>query len=390
MAGLGVAAPRQFLWLIRPGARILKTALAVALAWWLCQALGQPRPIFAALAALQAVRPTIAASLKGSLGQLLGMSAGLILAALTSSVVRQPGPLELGLVVLLALLATVRLGLIDLLGTEVAVTTLLSFALAHGETAWGLDRLWEAGLGGAVAISINALVLPPNYLADALLAVDSLQQRVIDYTRQAVADLLAPPPPSIARGHLLAARDAVSASADLSAQTRRASEALAFSPWLRFSPLHSSTRSSVERCARGVEVLAAMLVHARTAARAAWQASRKQASPLAEPSPWLTTAEALAAAVRAFATYLELGTPDSLGAARATLDAARHHYTYLVVSQPPAVEAPWERDRAAFLSELEHLLDDLAGGLRAEEQHLPPTAEVSADQAPVPDSGGGG
>jgi hypothetical protein len=139
-----------------------------------------------------------------------------------------------------------------------------------------------------------------------------------------------------------------------------------------------------------VEVLAAMLVHARTAARAAWQASRKQASPLAEPSPWLTTAEALAAAVRAFAAYLGRGTPDSLAAARATLDGARHHYTYLVVSQPPAAEAPWERDRAGFLSELEHLLDDLASGLRAEEQRLPPKAEVGPDQAPVPDGGAGG
>ena len=47
-----------------PCARMLKTALAVAVAWWLANRLGQPRPLFAALGALVGMEPTIIGSLR--------------------------------------------------------------------------------------------------------------------------------------------------------------------------------------------------------------------------------------------------------------------------------------------------------------------------------------
>jgi GNAT superfamily N-acetyltransferase len=49
-----------------PGPRVPKTALAIALAWWGGQLLGEPQPIFAAIAALYGVQPTVAASLRKS------------------------------------------------------------------------------------------------------------------------------------------------------------------------------------------------------------------------------------------------------------------------------------------------------------------------------------
>src|SRR5438046_3402641 len=52
------------------GPRVLKTALAAGLAWWIGNLLGEPQPVFAAIAAIIGLEPTVASSLARA-GELL-------------------------------------------------------------------------------------------------------------------------------------------------------------------------------------------------------------------------------------------------------------------------------------------------------------------------------
>jgi uncharacterized membrane protein YgaE (UPF0421/DUF939 family)/RimJ/RimL family protein N-acetyltransferase len=346
-----------------PGARVAKTALAIALAWWAGQAIGEPRPIFAALGALHAVQPTVAASLRKTGGQLLGIIIGTLLALATSLSLPALSPVAIGLAALLALAATVRPGVSALLGTEVAVTALFVLALGQGQPYWGLVRLWEVAVGGGVAIAINAFVLPPTYLDEAREAVHRLTRQLVEHTRLAVADLLTGPPEGQVRTHLLAARDAVGQAEQLAAQTTQAREAIRCSPLHRYGLLGRGTVEELERLAYGVETLAAAVVHARTALRAAWQASRRPARPQVVSLDWHVTLDALVQAIARFEAYLVWGTPDALQAARDALQhATAQHGDFLAKAAALPADA-WDVDRAAALSELEHILDDLAVAL---------------------------
>lgn len=348
-----------------PGARILKTALAVGLAWWIGQLLGQPRPIFAALAALQAMRPTVAASLRHWAGQLLGMLGGTALALLTSRLFGGPEVFGISLAVLLGLVATARFGAGSWLGTEIAVTAMLSFALAQGQPFWGLERLWEAAVGGSVSIAINALILPPDYLLDARQSIQLISRDVVRFLHAAVEDFLEGRAPAEVHAHLVEARLAVQRANERVAQSRRAQEALAFSPLLRYSPLRRGTVEQVDRCVRGAEVLAGLLVHARTALRAAWQASRRHAVPTRGRESWEETLELVRAAVRSYERYTLEGGAGARQALVAAIEHARKHHAALLNSGA-APHAPLPTiDEAALASELEHVLDDLSAAARS-------------------------
>jgi uncharacterized membrane protein YgaE (UPF0421/DUF939 family) len=146
---------------------IAHTAAAAVLAWYLALALlPDPRPAFASIAAVVAVGATYgqrgarAAELIG--GVVVGLSvADLIVRAIGS------GPLQMGLMVVLAMSTAVVLGGGALLVTEAAVSALLLLAAVDPTTAAtgpGLSpiRFAEALIGGGVALGVTSLFFPPD------------------------------------------------------------------------------------------------------------------------------------------------------------------------------------------------------------------------------------
>jgi uncharacterized membrane protein YgaE (UPF0421/DUF939 family) len=146
---------------------IAHTAAAAVLAWYLALVLlPDPRPAFASIAAVIAVgatygqRGTRAAELIG--GVVVGLSvADVIVRAIGV------GPLQMGLMVLLAMSTAVVLGGGALLVTEAAVSALLLLAAVDPTVATvgpGLSpiRFAEALIGGGVALGVTSLFFPPD------------------------------------------------------------------------------------------------------------------------------------------------------------------------------------------------------------------------------------
>src|SRR5918998_2873359 len=143
---------------------ILQTAAAAVAAWYLATLLvAEEQPVFAAIAAVISLgatygqRPERAVELVG--GVVLGIGlADLLVGAIGS------GPMQLGLLVLLAMGAAVALGGGPLLVTEAAVSASLLVLLEPTSAGLAPSRLIEALVGGGVALAVSALAFPPNPL----------------------------------------------------------------------------------------------------------------------------------------------------------------------------------------------------------------------------------
>jgi hypothetical protein len=347
-----------------PGTRVLKSSAAAGLAWWAGTHLGgDPAPMFAVFGALNGMQPTVAASVRRTGGTVLGIVLGSALAGVSEAVVDAPRSVMVALLVALGLLITLRLHAYALLGTEVAVTGLLVFALSQGNVLWALGRLGETALGGGIAVLVNALVLPPDYRQDARRATQQLARELALHLRTAVTDTLRPPSRDEARAHLLAARAATRVAEELVVQTARAREALRFSPLLRYSPVRRASPAELERYASGVEGLALGLTHARTASRAAWHASRRPARRQHPGGDWEGLLADVESAVARFERYVLDGSNATFDAADVAVRFALRKHAE-VVSANRLGAAAWDMDQAAVLAETEHILDDLHRALR--------------------------
>jgi hypothetical protein len=309
------------------------------------------------------MQPTVAASLRSTGGALLGIVLGSVLAVASQAFISAPQSIMVALLVALGLFITLRLHAVTLLGTEVAVTGLLVFALSEGNVLWAFVRLGETALGGGIAIAINALVLPPDYRRDARQATRQLAHELVVHLQAALADALRPPEQEQARAHLLAARGAARTAEELVAQTARAHEALRFSPVLRYSPFRRVAPAEIERYTAGVSALASGLSHTRAACRAAWHATRRPAPSGPPVGDWAGLLADVEPAVARFERYILDGTSTALDAADVALRYALRKHAEIIAANRASGDA-WDMDQAAVLAETEHVLDDLRRVLR--------------------------
>ena len=143
---------------------IVQAAVAAVLAWLLAGGLvAESRPAFAAIAALICVgvthgrRGERAIQLAG--GVVIGISAAtLLLAALG------PGPVQLGVLVVLAMGTAALLGGSEMVIVEAGVSAILLVTLdpATAGGAFSGDRILEALIGGASALAVGSVLFPAD------------------------------------------------------------------------------------------------------------------------------------------------------------------------------------------------------------------------------------
>jgi uncharacterized membrane protein YgaE (UPF0421/DUF939 family) len=345
-----------------PGTRVVKTGIATASAWLAGNAIGDAAPMFAVFGALNGMQPTVARSLRATGGALVGIVLGTLLAAGSESLVSAPRPVIVGLLVVVGLVVSVRLHAYALLGTEVAVTGLLVYALSQGNIGWGAGRFAETAIGGGIAIVLNAFIMPPDYRADARHATSVLADALIEQIQTTLRDAMLARPDDEAADHLESARTAAAQADALIAQTARAAEAMRFSPVLRYRPYRRVTPDEIDRYMLGVDALAAGLTHTRAASRAAFHATRRRRRFPPPPADWPGLCAVIRSAIEAFEQYVLDGSQTALEAADEALQRAlRKHAEVVAVGRLGA--EPLDIDRAAVLAETEHVLDDLRRAL---------------------------
>lgn len=144
------------------GPRLWKTGLAVALTLSLMRLVGLPYEVFGALAAVLAIAPTAANSLKTSL-ELIGANLLGGLVGTLAILVFGPNPIVIGLVVIGVLLLCQVMPWKHLSGTAVTVTLFVMAPHPEAVYAYAGMRLTSVLVGTIVGTLVNAFVLRPDY-----------------------------------------------------------------------------------------------------------------------------------------------------------------------------------------------------------------------------------
>jgi uncharacterized membrane protein YgaE (UPF0421/DUF939 family) len=279
---------------------ILQTAVAAVAAWYLAELLlSEERPVFASIAAVIALgatygqRPERAVELIGGVVLGIGVADLLIIGIGT-------GPLQLGLLVVLAMGAAVILGGGPVLVTEAAVSAILLALLEPTNAGLPPARLLEALVGGGVALAISALAFPLN----PILLVGRSAQGIfgeLGRTLEEAASALAERDSSRADAALQSARD-------IDHRVRELEEALTVGrETARFSPGRRSSRGALDRYARGMRHIDYAVRNTRVLAR---HVGRYLRGGGAAPAELAEAIRALGSAVWALAAEFDDVTPN--------------------------------------------------------------------------------
>jgi uncharacterized membrane protein YgaE (UPF0421/DUF939 family) len=161
-----------------PVLQLAKTIGAAVIAWYLAMLIFHDAiPVFAAIAALIVVQPSVNQSLGKALERSIGAVVGVTLAFGYGLLFG-----EHGWVVLVAITTGILIAWIMRLtpatASQIALTAMLALALGSITPAYALDRILQTILGALVGLLINASVAPPVALEPAHRAVSTLSADV--------------------------------------------------------------------------------------------------------------------------------------------------------------------------------------------------------------------
>ncbi len=230
---------------------ILQTGVAAVGAWYLAMLLGvEHRPAFASIAAVISLGAAFGERRERAVQLIAGVMLGIVLADLLIRAIG-PGLPQIGLLVVLAMLAAVILGGSELLVTEAAVSAILVSTLS----ATPQVRLLEVLIGGGVALAVHTLVFPP----DPVFGVKRSTTAVFSDLGAVLRDAAA----ALAAGDARPAEAATRAAEELEHEVSELTHALTSADdTARWAPLRRGARPELGRYGRTVP-------HADLAARSA-------------------------------------------------------------------------------------------------------------------------
>jgi uncharacterized membrane protein YccC len=156
---------------------VVKTSVAAVASWLICEPLFDQAPIFAAIAALLVVQPSVNQTLLKGVERSLGVLLGVVLALGVGNLLGTDSWAVLIAVVLALLLSWVlRLGPGS--ATQIPISAMLVLAIGSLTGSYALERIVETVIGAVIGLLVNLLIVPPVSLAPAHLAVARLLREV--------------------------------------------------------------------------------------------------------------------------------------------------------------------------------------------------------------------
>lgn len=170
MAGLGLKPLRGRAW------AILQTSVAVELAWFITHdVLGHPQPFFAPIAAIVCLSASTVLRAQRAVQMIIGVSFGIGVGVVVEALLHA-GVFALGVATLITLCLAVVLGRGFIAQgptfyNQTAISAILVVALPNGGT--GAERLFDALVGGGIALVFSVLLFPADPIALLRTALDS-------------------------------------------------------------------------------------------------------------------------------------------------------------------------------------------------------------------------
>ena len=189
-----------------PVLQVLKASVATIAAWLITSwVMPGPLPIFAAIAALLVVQPSVNQSFGKAIERSIGVILGVIVATALSLAFG-----EHAWVVLVAIVAAMLIawGLKMTPGTsnQVVISAILVLALGAASPEYSLQRIVETLIGAVIGVVVNVLIVPPVAVAPARRDLGLLGGELAASLDRLAAALESPQSPAQLQGLLLEAR----------------------------------------------------------------------------------------------------------------------------------------------------------------------------------------
>ncbi|GAB3130478.1 hypothetical protein GCM10027056_34020 [Glaciibacter psychrotolerans] len=163
-----------------PLLQAVKTSVATVLAWIVAQLLLPGElPVFAAIAALLVVQPSINQSLGKAIERCLGVIGGVLVAYGVSLIFGTSGGIVL-LAIVVCIMLTWVLRLAPGSANQVPISAMLVLSIGVQTPGYAFERILETILGAGIALLVNVVIVPPVLLAPAGDALDRLNSEVAD------------------------------------------------------------------------------------------------------------------------------------------------------------------------------------------------------------------
>ncbi|GAA1061774.1 FUSC family protein [Agromyces bracchium] len=179
-----------------PILQVLKSAVATVAAWllagWLIPG---PLPVFAAIAALLVVQPSVNQSLGKALERSVGVIAGVVIAS-ALGLIFGPTSWVILVAILVALVAAWAARMTAPTANQVAISAMLVLALGGTSPEYALDRVLETLIGAAIGIVVNAVIVPPVLSGPAREQLARLGSELAASVDRLASALLAPQRPA--------------------------------------------------------------------------------------------------------------------------------------------------------------------------------------------------
>lgn len=161
-----------------PVLQVAKSAIATVAAWFIAAWLiPGPLPVFAAIAALLVVQPSLNQSFAKAVERTVGVIVGVAVAGLLAYFFGSASWV-IAVAVVVALLLAWLLKMTPGTGNQVAISSILVLALATGTPGYALDRILETLLGAVIGFIVNVAIVPPVAIAPAHRSVDALGEEL--------------------------------------------------------------------------------------------------------------------------------------------------------------------------------------------------------------------
>lgn len=173
-----------------PIIQVVKTSVAIILSWLVCNlVLGQELPVFAAIAALLVMQPSVTQSLAKGIERSLGVILGVVL-AYTAGLIFGHSSIVVLTIIVVALLLSWILRLSPGSANQIPISAMIVLAIGGGNNpVYAFERIIETIIGAVIALIVNMAIVPPVLLSPAITSVKRLAAHVAE-SLDALADAL--------------------------------------------------------------------------------------------------------------------------------------------------------------------------------------------------------
>ncbi|WP_428908334.1 FUSC family protein [Niallia sp. Krafla_26] len=169
------------------GPRVIKTGVAVALALYICSLLNLDQSVFAGIAAIHTVQPSIYRTWKHGRNQVIANILGGIIALLGVYFLGND-PFSIGLVMIIVIGFSLKIKMADTISLTLVTVLAVMSAPGNEDLSYALHRFFVTFIGLLSALLVNMLIAPPNYKKNYVTKVRDVLQNMSILMRTAISD----------------------------------------------------------------------------------------------------------------------------------------------------------------------------------------------------------